>query len=620
MTNLTLIKSLGKSTGKENGFGSDGKKTRKGGDAEALIRRIHEAAGTPRTDAADSVSDDNKAIDVPPVKAVESTDPTLDPEPAPAATETTPEPVVFNGVSRSLIDGLILQGVERAKAEEREKQAELAAQLDKAAAELEAKEKAIAAEKQKNADLITFQQHYGLAGSLPGDVERHPGQRSAPKQIIVRDGGQISGLDALAEYQRVKESMPRRTAKDASGYTVEHVDTRQSDGWLKKNREAVLAGLQQKLQQTDTASGGKEAVTARTDILPMFTSIVADFTRLTQHPNHIWGAIPDMNFQMGRDAGDGISVLRYAYAEGSTTAADWLLTNVASLTTDAQPIQASAVKITIEEQGMGKPGLAANVNKPIGINLFLNATSVQDVMNVVSANLGLNYAQWETASVLYGLMNSTGVTYYNKKGEPTVTPGSLAAGDSGQCNWDFLTGLSAEMSTQGVPAYANGKYLLALAPKDLATLEMSLRANMQFLNRASIADMTSVFLQSSNNSDMNYSGYKGDIGDFMVFDSSTLAAGPFAAALAANTETIAGSARAMRTGFALGAHSMARAVAQPFNIRESDMTDYQRQKFVVWNSYENFGALDLSASLSPAGTLVPQQTRVFKLRFTGTAI
>jgi hypothetical protein len=614
MTNLNLIKALDGSVGKENGFGSDGKKTRKGGDAEALIRRIHEAAGTPRTDATDSVSDNDKEIDAPPVKAVESA--AAEPEPIPAP---IPEPEVETvTVPSTLITGLVDQAKDRVRAEEREKQKALETSNAKLAADLEAQKAATKAAKDQAENILKFQDKFGLSPSGSANAAPQPGIKS--QQVIVREGGQISGLDALAEYQRVKESMPRRTAKDASGYTVEHVDTRMSDDWLKKNREAVLAGLQQKLQQTDTASGGKEAVTARTDILPMFTSIVADFTRLTQHPNHIWGAIPDMNFQMGRDAGDGISVLRYAYAEGSTTAADWLLTNVASLTTDAQPIQASAVKITIEEQGMGKPGLSANVNKPIGINLFLNATSVQDVMNVVSANLGLNYAQWETASVLYGLMNSTGVTYYNKKGEPTVTPASLAAGDGGQCNWDFLTGLSAEMSTQGVPAYANGKYLLALAPKDLATLEMSLRANMQFLNRASIADMTSVFMQSSNNSDMNYSGYKGDIGDFMVFDSSTLAAGPFAAALAANTETIAGSPRAMRTGFALGAHSMARAVAQPFNIRESDMTDYQRQKFVVWNSYENFGALDLSASLSPVGTLVPQQTRVFKLRFTGTAV
>jgi hypothetical protein len=580
-----------------------------------LIRRIHEAAGTPKTDATDSVSDDDKAIDAPPVKAVESVDsPTL--EPTPVVAEPEVETIT---VPVTMVTGLVDQGKEGVRAEEREKQKVLEAEKAQLVADLAAAKAATEAEKEKTANLLKFQERFGLVPTgVGGSAAPQPGANN--KQVMVRESGYISGMDALTEYQRVKESMPRRTAKDASGYTVEHVDTRMSDDWLKKNREAVLAGLQQKLQQTDTASGGKEAVTARTDILPMFTSIVADFTRLTQHPNHIWGAIPDMNFQMGRDAGDGISVLRYAYAEGSTTAADWLLTNVASLTTDAQPIQASAVKITIEEQGMGKPGLAANVNKPIGINLFLNATSVQDVMNVVSANLGLNYAQWETASVLYGLMNSTGVTYYNKKGEPTVTPASLAAGDSGQCNWDFLTGLSAEMSTQGVPAYANGKYLLALAPKDLATLEKSLRANMQFLNRASIADMTSVFMQSSNNSDMNYSGYKGDIGDFMVFDSSTLAAGPFAAALAANTETIAGSPRAMRTGFALGAHSMARAVAQPFNIRESDMTDYQRQKFVVWNSYENFGALDLSASLSPVGTLVPQQTRVFKLRFTGTAI
>jgi hypothetical protein len=580
-----------------------------------LIRRIHEAAGTPKTDATDSVSDDDKAIDAPPVKAVESVDsPT--PEPTPVVAEPEVETIT---VPVTMVTGLVDQGKEGVRAEEREKQKILEAEKAQLVADLAAAKAATEAEKEKTANLLKFQERFGLVPTgVGGNAAPQPGAKS--QQVIMRESSYISGMDALAEYQRVKESMPRRTAKDASGYTVEHVDTRMSDDWLKKNREAVLAGLQQKLQQTDTASGGKEAVTARTDILPMFTSIVADFTRLTQHPNHIWGAIPDMNFQMGRDAGDGISVLRYAYAEGSTTAADWLLTNVASLTTDAQPIQASAVKITIEEQGMGKPGLPTNVNKPIGINLFLNATSVQDVMNVVSANLGLNYAQWETASVLYGLMNSTGVTYYNKKGEPTVTPGSLAAGDSGQCNWDFLTGLSAEMSTQGVPAYANGKYLLALAPKDLATLEMSLRANMQFLNRASLADMTSVFMQSSNNSDMNYSGYKGDIGDFMVFDSATLAAGPFAAALTANTETIAGAARAMRTGFAIGAHAMARAVAQPFNIRESDVTDYQRQKFVVWNSYENFGALDLSASLSPVGTLVPQRTRVFKLRFTGTAI
>jgi hypothetical protein len=152
----------------------------------------------------------------------------------------------------------------------------------------------------------------------------------------------------------------------------------------------------------------------------------------------------------------------------------------------------------------------------------------------------------------------------------------------------------------------------------LATLEASLRKNLQILDRASVAELTAIFHQSTNNSDMNFTGYKGDFGDFMVFSTATLAQGPFAAALPANTETII-APTVMRTGFAIGAHAIGRGIAMPFNIRESDITDFQRQKILAWNSYEGFAALDLHPILSAPGTLVPQQARAFKLRFTSTA-
>jgi hypothetical protein len=609
--NMRILKELGKA--KETS--EDKIVTKTGGNVEQMIKKIHEAAGTPKVEEkeTDGASNSDRIVDAPVAKEVESADP--DPAPAPENNQ----PMVFSQIPETMIQGLIDQGMEKVRAEEQRKQKEIELQMEKIAAELEKQKEETRIAEDKAANLLKFQEKFGISASASTPGIDSNKESKQPPQIIVRSSNTISGADALKEYWQLRESCPKKAAQTYAGDIVEQRDTRYADEWLREHRSEVLNGLEQKYQEAGK-SGGKEAVTARTDIAGLIMETVSDMVRITQHPNHIWKNFVDYTIDIGRDSGNGINVPRYAFAEGSTDTADWDLTNVTTLTTDAQPIQASTIRIPVQEYGMGKPGLPANRNKPIGVNLFINSISVQDMMNVVSNNLGYNYAQFETATILYGLLNSTTTVYYNQKGEPITTPGTLAAGDGGQCDWDFLTGLSAEMSSQGVPAYANGKYLLGLAPKDLATLEKSLRANMQFLNRASITDLTSIFKQSANNSDINYSGYKGDIGDFMVFDSATLAAGPFAATLPANTETIAGSPLVMRTGFACGAHAIGRGVAMPFNIRESDQTDFQRQRILAWNSYEGYAAMDLNAVLSPVGTLVPQQTRVFKLRFTSTAI
>jgi hypothetical protein len=601
---------------KSQGTESETGRGKRGGNLDSMVKRIHEAAGTPKVENADSKESDDKdkTIDAAPPKTIES----VDPDPIPVPVVEKPEEF-YNEVPASLIDGLVAQGQEKARQEEREKTNAVQRQLEEMKVALEAQKKETEAERKRVEGLQKFQTKFGIATIQNGGTES-TGSNSdrQPTQVIVRSDGHISGADALKEYLSIRNSAPMKTATSEAGFTVEHRDTRNSDSWLKTHRETILQGLEAKYQAAGR-SGGKEAITARADIQAIIMETVSDMVRTNHHPNHIASNFIDYTVDIGRDSGNGINIPRYAFAEGSIDGADWDLSNVTSLTTDAQPIQGSTVKIQVVEYGMGKPGLPTNRNKPIGVNLFVNSLTVGDIMNVVSNNIGFNYRQFETAQILYGLINSTTTVYYNKKGEPTVTPASLAAGDGCQCDWNFLTGLSAEMSTQGVPAYSNGKYLLALTAKDIATLEISLRANMQFLTRASIEEMTSIFMQSANNSDMNYNGYVGDCGDFMIFKTSTLSAGPFAAALAANTESIVGAPTAMRTGFACGAHAMGRGIAMPFNIRESDMTDFQRQRIVAWNSYEGFGALDLNAALSPVGTLVPQQTRVFKLRFTATA-
>jgi hypothetical protein len=585
-----------RTTSSGRGFGQESKSV-----GEEMISRIHKQAGSKERESAEQKEESDVVIN----RQIESTD-TPEPTPTPAA------PKVFKEIPEAVIDGLLAQRQSETEQREAAKLDPIKAELAAQKAEMEKIQSELAAEKAKSESLASLGQKYGFTTTPAGVVD----QRTA--QVVVRSDSEISGKDAYKEYRSLCEQSVRREVRNEAGNVIEHCDVRHSDRFLAENREAVINGAEAAWQEAARGKAGKEAVTARTDIFGAIVETVSALERLTQHPGHIWKNLVDVNVDIGRDSGNGINVLRYGYAQGSTTATDWDLTNVATLTTNAQPVQNSAVKIPVIEYGMGKPGLPAMVNQPIGVSTFLNAISVRDVFNVVSKNLGMNYAQFETAQILYQLLNSTGTTYYNKKGTPTTAPGSIVAGDGGQCDWDFVSGLAAEMATQGIPAFANGKYVLCLTPLDLATLEASLRKNLQILDRASVAELTAIFHQSTNNSDMNFTGYKGDFGDFMVFSTATLAQGPFAAALPANTETII-APTVMRTGFAIGAHAIGRGIAMPFNIRESDITDFQRQKILAWNSYEGFAALDLHPILSAPGTLVPQQARAFKLRFTSTA-
>jgi hypothetical protein len=602
---LKLRKNIeGKASGQ--GFGQRGRES--GSGADEMIKRIHESAGTPKLE--ENESSDDRSVDTPAVKTIESTD-----EPTPVKTDL-PRATLTTEQMDAIISVKVDQELAVA-AKEREA-------LERKLAEKETEIAAV--QKQREADCQNFESQsaffakYGFAKDSGGTGQKERSSDRDPGNVAIalrHQQGIIAPCDSWKEYCKIHDQSPSESIDSRRGGRVTQRDTRHSDGWFKEHFRGMLPAIDQFARDNGLLKGGKEAVTSRADVIPMLLEVLSAYTRVSHHPAHIWGMFANITVELGKRNGEIVDVPRFAYAASRRNRSDWDLTNVGTLSTSAQAVQAGMSQVVIKEWGMGKPGLPGETNAPIGMSTFLNSISVLDLMSVVDNNLGYNYREFETAQILDGLYATTPVRYYNKKGSIVTQASSVVANDGGTCTAAFLRAVSAQMATDSATPYSNGKYIAALGPNELKQLEDSLDPIKQVMVKADMAEMTRIFSQSTGVGDLNYDGYKGDLGDFMIYSTNTLYQGPVAAPGGVTLqETIAGGLKDIHIGYAFGANAVARGIAQPFNVRRSSNTDFDRSEILVWNSYEGFGALDINSNLDPVGTAVPQQNRVFELRFT----
>lgn len=590
------------------GFGRESQ-----GGTEELISKIHESVGTPKVD--EKESSEEQTIDAPPVKTVESVDPEAT-APAPTA-----EPIKAV-ISTAQVDAIVEMHVGEAKVEAARNESALQEEIKARDAKIESLERDREAVRKEQEAKEAFFTRYGISKSSSSDKERSSDREAGNVAIALRhQQGVISPADAWKEYCNIHDQSAVETVISKKSGRISQRDNRPSDNWFKENLNRMVPAIDDYARSHGLLKGGKEALTSRTDIAPMLLEVLSAYVRINHHPSHIWGMFANVSVELGKRNGETVDVPRFAYAQSRRNRTDWDLTGVASLATTAQAVQAGMSQVTVKEWGMGKPGLPGDINAPIGVSTFLDAISVMDLMPIVNNNLGYNYREFETAQILDGLLSLTPARYYNKKGSVATVPTELVAGDDGTCTVSYLRALAAQMATDKVIPYSNGKYALTIQPNELKTLEESLDPIKQIISRADVETMTQIFSQAQGIGDINYNGYKGDIGDFMIFVTTTLGDGPVAMPAGVKlTETIAGTARPINIGYAFGANSFARGIAMPFTIFPSSSNDFERSAIMVWRSYEGFGALDINEALDPVGTAVPQQNRVFELRFTQSPI
>jgi hypothetical protein len=115
------------------------------------------------------------------------------------------------------------------------------------------------------------------------------------------------------------------------------------------------------------------------------------------------------------------------------------------------------------------------------------------------------------------------------------------------------------------------------------------------------------------------SGYLGTYYGFHIFESNAFGVGS-AGTEGVQNETILTVSTKTRTSYAFGNSAVGRGVGTPMEIRQNEITNYQRLQTFIWRSEEGFAALDVDPIGYSDSSAVPQQLRVFQIHTTDTQV
>jgi hypothetical protein len=432
--------------------------------------------------------------------------------------------------------------------------------------------------------------------------------------------GGVHPLDAAKELQRISDS-----AKTYQIHTEEVGHLLQSDdrelmSFMRENRDATLQALDAYAKKHGLLTGNNAVVTqagtSTADITPFLLKTLSAFMRLTTVSQHNWEQFITTSVSVGKNRGDGAEVPRYVYLDCSEDPADYQIGRDDDISSAKQPLSIGSELITLGLNGLGKTGLAGNLNAPVSVAKFFQATSIYDLMGILNKVLYESYMRFLTSSIRteYG---KTTRRYFNNGDVGVTNPSVMAAGAGGQLTVDFLDYIGATMGVEGIPEYQNGMYALQVGEMELLPLRKSLKAIERAMDKSSIEEITSVLQPNTPNGDANkVSGYVGNVGKFMVFCTNTLYKG----VNAMTPTTIAASIRDIYNAYAFGADAVGRAQAMPFTMVYDSSTNFSLRDTVSWVSIETIKGIDVDPALSVPTQSVKQQLRVIKLALSRNPI
>ncbi|MGL5059029.1 MAG: hypothetical protein ACRC62_03520 [Microcoleus sp.] len=543
---------------------------------------------------------------------------------APAATEETPPeapekastPATLS-LSKEELEAVVKMAAEAAVKPLNTQLDEMQAKLNAANAKAEEDKAAIEADKQAALDkLAVFNNLFKLTGN-PEPVQA-VNAVTMPNANTLINSKSDKPEGALAEFMSI-----RGPVKEMDGQRFVSTSTPEHKKFLNENLNALINDMEIYCKNngmfrghnsnTMSSMADLNAVTTIGDLpgnfLPTLSPILE---RWTHRPSMIfWQFVNnEVNFEAGN--GDTIKVPRAALKPVLTDPNERLLSGggtYADIVTTRDNLQTGTVDITVKEWGRGAPGSNAS---PIAITRFVNAFSMMNLIKIMDDCLGYDYAQWEDM-ILRRLWTPTTRVVYNANNTVGTTPGSVASAASGRLTWQFLPELYGHLRANLVPTYSDGCYGYAIPTKHATQLRASLGQNFQFNNVVDMEALTNIFNLDNAGSHSKVSGYIGKIDNFHIFESNNFSMGA-AGTEGVRSEAITGGNAVTRSGYAFGADTIARGIAEPFMLVADEVTNFNRRTAVTWISWQGVAPLDVDGAGDASA--VPQQTRVFEVRMT----
>ena len=434
-------------------------------------------------------------------------------------------------------------------------------------------------------------------------------QTSQPQTIEVLG----TGSQEMRTWQKMLEQAPRSVVMHNNQQFVQK-DDRAARSYMLRNQAKIRDGVEAELRSAGFLQGAGAIVTNAPTLVTDIPS--SSFTYLSD-----WIRRPTDNTliyeQFAREyAVPGIAprlqgqVPRYPFSPGPATTADRTLTPGTDIVAARQNVVEDLVPVTILELGLGKD---AN-NAPLALTHFVQAFSMTNLEQIVSRNLGRDYQRSKDLFIRTQYFTANTVVY-NNRGRVVSTPGAVVAGGVGHATRGHLRALRATMSTQQIPTYSNGCYVITMTPNQVQYLLDELATQQRFPEPNSVEiEMISKVLQ---NQEEDYggavSGYRTTLDGFMIFEQNVHSIGA-AGTPGAQTETFGTGATLTETCFAFGADAVCWATALPVEIRQDEVTNFRRRDSWIWYSHENAATLDINEVLD--GGRITRERRVLQVRYS----
>jgi len=470
---------------------------------------------------------------------------------------------------------------------------------------------------------------FKLHGSANPVKER---KTPALNTVTTTDSDRVFG--SLSDLESIQNSTQLVLKQSSQGNPIWMRDFKPVDHFVRENRKQVMNDLEVFAKKNGLLQGGsvngmavKEAATQISDVPGGFLQTLSSIIRTTHRPGYVFWQFAQTEFNYLKSQGTTVLVQRAAYQPSSIVPSDWLLSGGGSFTaidTNLQQISTGTVPIVLQEFGLGKGSGYTTEMPPVSLPSFVLAYSMIDLVSVLEKNLGQNYAQFEERTIR-ALYNGSSAVVYNSASNVVTSPSAIvtssATNDSGIITKEFLLNLNAYMRSLLVEPFPDNNYALVLHPLAVSQLMQSLQTIFRMTTVEDVAALSNILnptvIPPENGS--RISGYIGTYYGFHIFQSNGFSVG-VTGNEGVQTETILSGSKLTRISYAFGNSAVGRGVGTPMEIRQNEITNYQRLNSYIWRSEEGFAALDVDPTGYSDTSTVPQQLRVFLVHTTDSAL
>jgi hypothetical protein len=491
---------------------------------------------------------------------------------------------------------------------------------------LSEKEKQVAEAKEQEKRIASLFKLHGSANPAVKEMKM-PGVNT----LLSSSRERLEGTIAVLEELRNQSPAFTKSSRSGAFYTTQNFVG--VDNFVRQNREQVIKDLETHARKNGLLLGPngatekiiKQAATQISDIPGGFLQTLSSIIRTTHRPGLVFWQFAQTEFNYLRGEGSTVEVYRSAYQTPGTVSSDWLLSGGGSfsvVSTNVAQVQTGIVPIVLQEWGMG--ATSNNYNQPVALSSFVMLYSMINLVAVLERNLGQNYAQHEEIQIR-SLYNGTSVVLYNNQSNVVSSPSGVLASltsncgntDSGTITKEFLTNLHSYIYALQVEPFPDGNFALVLCPQAVSQLKNSLLYIWRIITPTDIEAVSNILNPTviPPESGSRVSGYLGTYYGFHIFESNAFGVGSSGQA-GVQTETINSVSTTTRTSYAFGNSAVGRGVGTPMEIRQNEITNYQRLNTYIWRSEEGFAALDVDPVGYSDSSAVPQQLRVFQIHTT----